>query len=636
MEIFNGGKSNSSKQKQMKFFFKSDKQKVELTENNKTDSVVKVNVNKMNQKKKPNEQNKQIVKPQSEIKIIANKQKSSKADKEIEQNTVSNEKYKSLKVSFLGGVGEIGKNLTVIEYGDNILIVDCGLCFPTAETPGVDLIVPDFTYLESKKDKIRGLVLTHGHEDHIGAVPLFTKSYPNVPICGSGLTLALVDHKLEERKITKPKTIKAEGGSVIKLGCFEIEFIKVTHSITGAFALAITTPSGVIFHTGDYKIDYTPIDGEAIDLTRIAQIGNRGVKLMLGESTNVEREGFTISERKVGNTLERAFIENDDKRIIIATFASNIHRLQQITDVAIKQGRKVAFNGRSMKNISEMAMKLGILTVDPKYLIEVENAYKYPPRQVCIITTGSQGEPMSGLTRMASGEDKICVDHNDLVVISSQPIPGNEKLVYTVINNLYRRGASVLYGSLEALHVSGHACKEELKLMLSLVKPQYFIPVHGEYRHLKQHKELALSMGMSEKSVAIAEIGNCYEIKKKGLYKLNDVPSGNVYVDGIGDVDTLILNDRKQMSNDGVIIMLITIDKEKKLATTPEIIARGVMLSESFVNDLRRQIAAKVDALNFANEDKSGYKNAIKRNVTRFIMNKLRQKPMVLPIITEV
>lgn len=634
MEIFNGGKSNSSKQKQMKFFFKSDKPKTQPNENiskTKGENIKPLQTNSNQNKQK------QVQNTKPNVKALAEKPKKIRVEKDNEKNVVNtNEKFKSLKVSFLGGVGEIGKNLTVIEYGDNILVVDCGSCFPTAETPGVDLIVPDFAYLDANKEKIRGLVLTHGHEDHIGAVPFFTKHYPNVPICGSGLTLALVDHKLEERRITKPKTVKAEGGSVVKLGCFEIEFIKVTHSVTGAFALAITTPNGVIFHTGDYKIDYTPIDGEAIDLTRIAQIGNRGVKLMLGESTNVEREGFTISERKVGNTLERVFIDNDDKRIIIATFASNIHRLQQITDVAIKLGRKVAFNGRSMKNISEMAMKLGILTIDPSQIIEVENAYKYPPRQVCIITTGSQGEPMSGLTRMASGEDKISVDSNDLVVISSQPIPGNEKLVYTVINNLYRRGASVLYGSLEALHVSGHACKEELKLMLSLVKPQYFIPVHGEYRHLKQHKELAISMGIPEKSIAIADIGNCYEIKKKGLYKQSDVPSGNVYVDGIGDVDTLILNDRKQMSNDGVIIMLITIDKEQKLATTPEIIARGVMLSESFVNDLRRQIASKVDALNFAKEDKSGYKNAIKRNVTRFIMNKLRQKPMVLPIITEV
>lgn len=548
-------------------------------------------------------------------------------------------KNKALKVVFLGGVGEIGKNMTAIEYGDNILIVDCGCMFGTYDTPGVDLIVPDFSYIDENADKIKGIVLTHGHEDHIGGVPYLVKDrLDNVRIYGSDLTLALLRNKFKEHGITSPKLITVKGGESKSIGCFDVEFVRVTHSISGAYALAITTPVGVIFHTGDFKVDHTPLDGESIDLPRLAKIGENGVKLMLGESTNVERNGYTISEQKVGDTLDKIISVNNDRRIIIATFASNVNRIQQIINICQKYNRKVAFNGRSMKNISEIATKLGIMNADDGTIVDIESINRFAPGELCIITTGSQGEPMSALTRMASGDDKVSVGRKDIVVISSSPIPGNEKMIYTVINNLYRRGAKVLYGSLEDLHVSGHACKEELKLMLKLIHPQFFIPVHGEYRHLKQHEEMAVKLGIPEQNINIPEIGSCFEIKQKKVIRVEDVPAGNTYVDGLVDVDRLVLKDRQQLSNDGFVILLVTIGLEtSSLLAPPEIITRGLQIAEEHVEPIKDIIVTTVEKTDYKGaKDRGSLKASLRRQVSKYISNHLKQYPMVLPIITEV
>ncbi len=546
---------------------------------------------------------------------------------------------KQLKVVFLGGVGEIGKNMTAIEYGDNVLIVDCGCMFATYDTPGVDLITPDFTYVDENADKIKGIVLTHGHEDHIGGVPYLVKDrLDSVKIYGSDLTLALVKNKFKEHGITSPKLIAVKGGETRSIGCFEVEFVKVTHSISGAYAVAVRTPVGVVFFTGDFKVDYTPIDGESIDLPRLAQIGDEGVRLMLGESTNIERDGYTMSEQKVGATIERIVESNRDSRIIIATFASNVNRIQQIINICQKYGRKVAFNGRSMKNISAIAVKLGIMSADDGTIVDIEDIRRYAPGELCIITTGSQGEPMSALTRMASGDDKVSIGPKDLIVISSSPIPGNEKLIYTVINNLYRRGARVMYGSLEALHVSGHACKEELKLMLKLIRPQFFIPVHGEYRHLKQHEELAVRMGIPQSNIAIPEIGAVFELKQRALVRKGSVSAGNVYVDGLYDVGDLVLQDRQQLSRDGMLIVLVTMGLESKsLLAAPEIISRGMQIGEDFLDPLKDIVSEEVAKIDYKGAgDRGKLKASIRRQLSKYVSNKLRQKPMILPIITEV
>ena len=545
---------------------------------------------------------------------------------------------KGLEVIFLGGVGEIGKNMTALRYGDDILLIDCGSSFPTTDTPGVDLIIPDFSYIEENADKVKALVITHGHEDHIGAVPYLAEKLPGLKIYASSLACALIKHKLEERGIHTPGTIVVEGGGVVRAGCFSVEFIRVSHSISGAFALSITTPVGRVFHTGDYKIDFTPVDGQVMDLTRIAEIGDSGVKLMLGESTNVEKPGTTISERKVGETLERIFATNKDKRIIIATFASNVNRLQQIADICERCGRKIIFNGRSMINVSGMARELGLLKVKDGTVIEQEEMNKHHYSKQCVITTGSQGEPMSALTRMAAGEDKMEVTPHDLVVISSNPIPGNEKLVYTVINNLYRRGAKVLYGSLEALHVSGHACQDELKLMLSLVKPEFFIPVHGEYRHLRQHEALAQSLGIKPSSIAIAEIGSRFILHRHSLKQAEGVEAGNVYVDGLTDVDNVTLRDRKVMSNNGMVIVLVTVAlAEGRLLAPPEVIARGLPVDEAQTEEVRDLVMQVMEERDYRSaDDRANFKRKLKRTLTRYFDAQCRQKPMILPIVIEV
>ncbi len=545
---------------------------------------------------------------------------------------------KQLEVAFLGGVGEIGKNMTAIRFGDDIVIVDCGSTFPSVDdTPGIDLIIPDFAYIKANLEKVKGILITHGHEDHIGGIPHLLSECGNIPIYGSSLAVALIRHKLTEKKMDMPKMHTVKNGDVKKIGVFSVEFVSVTHSILGAFALSISYPSGVIFHTGDYKIDYTPIDGESIDLARIAAIGNKGVTLMLGESTNVEKRGTTISEKEVGVTLQRIIESHVDKRIIIATFASNVNRVQQIIRICEKVGRKVAFDGRSMVKISEIARELGMLEYMDNTVIDIEDIKDFEPHKLCVISTGSQGEPMSALTRMANGEDKaVIIGDNDVVAISSQPIPGNEKAVYNLINNLYRRGAKVLYGSLEQLHVSGHACQDELKLMLRLVNPKYFIPVHGEYRHLKKHEELALSLGIPKENIRIVDIGNRIAIKKKSIQNIDSVEAGEVYVDGDSSVDSMVLRERKQLSSDGVLIALLDIDVENRALTAIDILSRGVVFEDEFLEKIKLTIADVFATSSYKDEkSRGGLKNNVRRKLERMISNKLKQRPMVLPLLIE-
>lgn len=546
--------------------------------------------------------------------------------------------YKALKVAFLGGVGEIGKNITAIMYGQDILLVDCGSSFPTLDTPGVDLIIPDFSFLVENEKHIKGLVITHGHEDHIGAIPYLLKEIPNIPIYGSDLAVALINHKLVERKVNTSKLNVVKNGDKVKLGSFTVEFVSVAHSIIGAFALAIQTPAGLIFHTGDYKIDYTPIGNAApVDISSFARIGERGVKLMLGESTNVEKPGHTISEKHVGKTLEKVFLTNQDKRIIIATFASNVNRIQQIINIAEKAGRKVAFSGRSMINISEMALDLGLIKTDRKSLVDADALKDYAPNQVCIISTGSQGEPMSALTRMANGEDKVVVTKDDLIVISSSAIPGNEKAIYGVINNLYRRGAKVLYGSLEELHVSGHACREELKMMLSLIRPQFFIPVHGEYRHLKQHAKLAMDLGIKEDNILVTDIGNVVEIKRNKIMLVEDIKAGAQFVDGSNNISREMIKERKQLSNEGVVVIVCRINSlEKSLRNDIIIEPKGIKLDDSMIREIEITTMTCFAGLDFSKGfNKDSFIETLSKKVKRRLQKYINQKPVVIPIIIE-
>lgn len=467
---------------------------------------------------------------------------------------------KCVKVIFLGGVGEIGKNMTAVQYGDDILVIDVGITFPDEEMPGIDLVAPDITYLVENRDKIKGILLTHGHEDHIGSLPYLLKEInPKTPIYATKLTHMLADNKLKEHRINDTVQKVVQPKDVVKIGCFEVEFINVTHSIAGALALAIRTPQGLIFHTGDFKIDLTPVAGDPIDLERIAELGKEGVLLMLGESTNIERPGYTMSERVVGTTLDHLFGENPNRRLLIATFASNVHRLQQIFDLAVKYRRKVALSGRSMLNVVDAAIKIGELHIQEGLLVDVEKAKNYFDREIVILCTGSQGEPMSALTRMAAGDfNKVTIGANDTIIISANPIPGNEKMVYRVINNLYQRGANVVYESLESIHVSGHACLEEHKIIHSLLNPKFFIPVHGEYRHLKRHAALAEDLGMKSANILIPEIGSCVELTEKSMKFGESVPAGSRLIDGAGFEDlgtSEVMKDRKRMAAEGLYVI---------------------------------------------------------------------------------
>lgn len=555
---------------------------------------------------------------------------------------MATKKKNKLKIIPLGGMEEIGKNMTAFEYGENIIVVDCGLAFPEDEMLGIDLVIPDVTYLEKNVEKVHGILVTHGHEDHIGALPYVLKRLP-VPIYGTELTLGLIENKLSEHELNEPVDLrKIKAGQTIQLGPFKIEFIHTTHSIADAVALAIDTPVGMVFHTGDFKIDQTPIEGDPINLTRMAELGKKGVLLLISDSTNVERPGYTMSEKTVGETFDNVF-RGANGRIIVASFASNIHRVQQIVNSAVKYGRKVALVGRSMLNVVRTASKLGYLSFPEDTIIDIDRINKFRPEQVVIITTGSQGEPMSALARIAaSTHKKVEIMEGDLVIISASPIPGNEKFVYRVINDLFKQGADVIYDSLAETHVSGHAKQEELKLMQRLIKPKYFMPGHGEYRMLKKHAKLAMSLGMDEKNIFIMQNGKVLELSSKTANLNGSVQSGSILVDGlgVGDVGDVVLRDRKILSEDGLIVVVSTIDAKGNLLAGLEVMSRGfvyVKESEELMEEIKNiATEALLKNLNKKGNNYTAVKNGIKDELSNFLYRKTMRRPMIIPVIVEV
>ena len=553
-------------------------------------------------------------------------------------------KTKKLRIIPIGGLDEIGKNLTAFEYSNEIIIVDCGMAFPDDDMPGVDMVINDITYLVKNAQKIKGIFLTHGHEDHIGGLPYFLKEI-NVPVYGTKLTLGLVEHKLKEHNLlSSVKLVRTRPGQVVEGGkYFTVEFITTNHSIADSVALAIKTPVGTVVHMGDWKIDSTPIVGDVIDLARLGELGKEGVLALMSDSTNVERPGYAMSEKSVGQKFESIF-KNCNKRIIVATFASNVHRVQQIIDAAAKNRRKVAVSGRSMENIVEISILLGYMKVPEGVLINLDSIKKYRPNEVVIITTGSQGEPMSALTRMAfSDHRKVDITKDDLIVISASPIPGNEKAVSIVINELFKIGAEVIYKSLMDVLVSGHACQEELKLLISLVKPKYFIPVHGEHRHLVLHNRLAEEVGIPPQNAFVLSNGSVLELDSESAKITGNVQAGQVLVDGlgVGDVGNIVLRDRKHLAQDGLIIIVTTIDNEKReIASKPDVISRGfvyVREAEQLIEGIKQVSTEAVESsLSRRNVDWSMMKNNIKSSVARYIYETTKRNPMILPIIEEV
>ena len=552
-------------------------------------------------------------------------------------------KSSPLKIIPLGGLLEVGKNITVFEYENEIIIVDCGLAFPEDDMLGVDLVIPDISYLEKNKDKIKGLVITHGHEDHIGAIPYLLKQI-NVPIYATKLTAGLIKNKLEEHKLLKSTKLKiVKQGEKINLGKMKVEFIRSCHSIPDSVALAIHTPVGIIVHTGDFKVDYTPIDGEKMDFGRLAELGNKGVLALLSDSTNSERKGFTMSERTVGTVLDKLFL-NCTKRIVVATFASNVHRVQQIVNSAVKYGRKVAVCGRSMINVIKTAVELGYMNVPENTFIDIDIIKNYTDEQLVILTTGSQGEAMSALTRMASGEHKkVEITPNDLVIISANPIPGNEKYVSKVIDDLMQIGAEVVYSSLADVHVSGHACQEEQKLMLSLVRPKYFLPVHGEYRQLMAHAKTAVQVGIPPENIFIMNNGRVMELTENSAKMTGVVQSGKILVDGlgIGDVGNIVLRDRQHLSQDGLIVVVLTMDSATgEVVSGPDIISRGfvyVKESENIMDEVKRTVQRELYKCEEKGiKDWSSIKSNLKDGLRDYVFAKTKRNPMILPIIMEV
>ncbi len=549
-----------------------------------------------------------------------------------------------LKIIPLGGLNEIGKNLTVFEFGNDIVVLDCGMAFPDDSMPGIDMVIPDISYLEKHRDKIRGIVLTHGHEDHIGGIPYFLKKI-NVPIYGTRLTLGLVECKLKEHHLlSKTKLVRVKSGDTVKLGAFRAEFIHTNHSIADAVAIALHTPVGVVLHSGDFKIDTTPIEGGMLDVARFGELGKKGVLALLSDSTNVERPGYTMSESTVGSTFDALFREASDKRIIVATFASNIHRVQQIINAAYQHNRKVAVSGRSMENVVEVAMTLGYMSVPAGVMISIDDINKYRPNQLCIITTGSQGEEMSALSRMAFSEHrKVEIVRGDMVIVSASPIPGNERAISSVINELFKKGAEVIYKSLENVHVSGHACQEELKLLISLVKPKFFIPVHGEYRHLMLHAALAERAGIPRKNIALSDIGQVIELGPHSIRQNNTVPSGVVLIDGlgVGDVGNIVLRDRKHLAQDGIIVVTVTIAKKTgEILSGPDVLSRGfvyVRESEDLMEEAKNAALLALEKCQKKKiKDWMGIKNSLKIAMSDFVYAKTKRKPMILPVIMEV
>jgi len=551
-------------------------------------------------------------------------------------------KKSKLKIIPLGGLNEIGKNMTVFSYGNDMIIVDCGMAFPDEEMLGVDIVIPDFSFVVKNSDKIRGVVLTHGHEDHIGGLAYLLKEI-NVPIYGTNLTLGLVQNKLKEHNLLSSTVLnRVFPGDTVPLGNFKVEFIRSNHSIPDAVALAIHSPAGIVLHTGDFKIDTTPIQGDMIDLARIGELGKQGVLALMSDSTNAERSGYTMSERIVGSTFENVF-KSTKSRIIVATFASNVHRMQQVINAAVNNGRKIAVSGRSMLNLIEVATELGYMKIPANAMIDIDDIKKYKPQQLTIITTGSQGEPMSALYRMAySDHKKVEIMKGDLVIISANPIPGNEKLVSNVVNELYKKGADV-YNDPACVHVSGHACQEELKMIMGLAKPKYFIPVHGEYKHLRTHADLALLMGIKEKDIFIMDIGKVLELSKDSAKCVDSVQAGLVMVDGlgVGDVGNIVLRDRKHLAEDGLIVIVVTISSETGLIVAgPDIISRGfvyVRESENLMDDIK--VIAKMSLESFEKNnvrDWTTLKNGMKSRISEYLYKETKRKPMILPVIMEV
>lgn len=575
----------------------------------------------------PRAQSKPIAKPP-----VKNKQRKPAEDKS------------KIRIIPLGGLGEVGKNMTVIEYKEKMIIIDCGMTFPDDDMLGIDYVIPDTTFLEQNKEKLLAIFLTHGHEDHIGALPYVLRDY-NLPVYGTRLTLGIVFNKLKEHKLEKKvNLIEQAAGDVVSVGPFNVEFIAVNHSIADAVAFAIKTPLGVVLHTGDFKMDMTPIMGDPIDLTRLGELGKKGVLALLSESTNAERPGFASSERHVGQTFDNIFNQNPDKRIIVATFASNVHRVQQVINAAVNAGRKVAVSGRSMINVLSVARELGYMQIPDGTLIELDDIGRYPQERMVIITTGSQGEPMSALYRMAySDHKKVEINHNDVVIISAHAIPGNEKLVYRVINEIMKSGAEVVYGLGEDVHVSGHACQEELSMMLSLTKPKFFFPIHGEYRHQKNHARLAKFAGVEDENIFIMENGSVAEIDKKKARIVGKVQAGRVFVDGlgVGDVGNIVLRDRRHLAQDGIIIVVATYYADSgTLVSGPDLISRGFVYVRE-ATDLMEEARQKVLEVMQNCEDRNVtdwalIKGQVKDCLSKFIYDKTKRSPMILPIIMEV
>lgn len=556
----------------------------------------------------------------------------------------SEQRKTPIKIIPLGGLNEIGKNFTCFECANDIFIVDCGLAFPDSEMLGVDIVIPDFTYVERNKDKVRGIIITHGHEDHIGGIPYLLKKV-NVPVYGTRLTIGLLEGKLKEHNILNSASLNViTPRQTIKMGCMAVEFIRVNHSIPDAVAIAVHSPAGVVIHTGDFKVDYTPIEGGIIDLARFSELGNKGVLALMSDSTNSERKGFAMSESKVGESFERLFLQAEGRRIIIATFASNIHRVQQIIDNAIKFDRKVAVFGRSMVYVIGKAIELGYLKAPDGLIIDIEAMNRYPSEKIVLITTGSQGEPMSALTRMAMNDHKkVTITPHDFIIISATPIPGNEKLVTKVVNELMKSGAHVIYESMYDVHVSGHACQEEQKLLISLTKPKFFIPVHGEYKHLKRHAMTAMEVGIPEENIVIGEIGNVIEMDGVDIKISGQVPAGRVLVDGlgVGDVGAIVLRDRKHLAQDGLIIVVATIESESgTVLAGPDVVSRGfvyVRESEELIEQAKK-LMAKVLQTCMDNDlrEWNAIKTKMKDALSDYIYTRTKRSPMILPIIMEV
>lgn len=626
--------------------FRRNNNKKKIIGNNSAQQVAPVlEENITNEEKEVKEVKKNFRRPRKSLK--------KESDIKVEEKAVSVSELRTskgikiardrLKIIPLGGLEEIGKNMTVFEYGNEMILVDCGVAFPEDEMLGVDLVIPDFSYLTKNKEKLKAMVITHGHEDHIGSIPYVLKEI-NVPIYATRLTLGLIKNKLEEHKLVRSTSMKCvKAGDVITLGNFKIEFIRVNHSIADSVALAITTPVGTVVHTGDFKIDYTPIDGNLIDLARFAELGKKGVLALMSDSTNSERPGYTMSESSVGKVFDGIFADCK-KRIIVATFASNIHRVQQIVNSAMKNNRKVAICGRSMENVMNVAIELGYLDIPEGVLIDIDEIDSYPPERLTLITTGSQGEEMSGLSRMASGTHrKVTITNQDLVIISATPIPGNEKLVSNVIDDLFKIGAEVIYHTLKDIHVSGHACQEEQKLILSLVKPKYFIPVHGEFRHLQAHGETAIKVGVDPNNVIMLANGKVLELDKNFCKVTGTVPAGQILVDGlgVGDVGNIVLRDRQHLSQDGLIIVVIAMDnKTGKVMAGPDVISRGfvyVRESEDLMVGMRKEILKDIEKIQESGiKDWSTIKNTIRDTVHDFVFSKTRRNPMIIPIISEI